>query len=394
MRNYNFITGILAFVVCINANAQSTIDNVLSEISINNKTIQANVQLWQAQKLQHKTGLAPSNPTVEYDFLKGSPVGAGNQHDFSITQQFDFPTTYFKKSTLAKEQNEQAEFDINASRQDILLDAKLVCIELVYHNKLQLQLLRQKQKTERLLSDFQTRLDKGEGNILDVNKAKLQLIEINKQFQENVSAISQFNEKLTSLNGGIAIAFADTSYPMLPNLPDFVQLETDAENADPIRKSLEQQILITQKQLEVSRAMWLPKIEAGYHYQGILGQTYNGIHTGISIPLWENKNTVNLQKTKLLFDDLNLQDHRIQHYYMIKQLYNKYSNLKITLQEYQTLFASLNNAALLDKALSLGQISTIEYFLEMNYYTAALGNYYKTEKEFHGAVAELCKYQL
>jgi len=394
MRKYNFIISILAFVVCINANAQSTIDNVLSEIGKNNKTIQANVQYWEAQKLQYKTGLNPSNPTAEYDFLKGSPANAGNQHDFTVAQQFDFPTAYFKKSALAKEQSAQAEFELNASRQDILLHAKKVCIELVYSNKLQLQLSQQKQNTEKLLSDFQIWLDKGEGNILDVNKAKLQLIEIKKQYQENVSAISQLNEKLTSLNGGNQIAFNDTIYPVLPVIPDFAQLETEYENADPIRKSLEQQKLITQKQLEVSRAMWLPKFEAGYHYQGILGQTYNGIHTGISIPLLENKNTIKLQKTKLLYDDLNLQNHRNENYYEIKQLYYKYSNLKITLQEYQTVFASLNNVTLLNKALSLGQISTIEYFLEMNYYTTALSNYYQTEKEFYEAEAELYKYQL
>ncbi len=394
MRKHSFIINILTIFICMNANAQSKIENVLAEISKNNKTIQANVQFWEAQKLQYKTGLAPNNPTAEYDFLKGSPANAGNQNDFILAQQFDFPTAYFKKLQLAKQQTAQAEFELTAARQNILLDAKNVCIELVYRNKLQVQLAQQKQNTEKLLSDFQTKLDKGDGNILDVNKAKLQLIEIKKQYQENLSAISQLNEKLTSLNGGTDIVFADTTYPMPPVIPDFAQLETDYENADPLRKSLEQQKLITQKQLEVSRALWLPKFEAGYHYQGILGQTYNGIHTGISIPLWENKNTIKLQKTKLLFDDLNLQDHRNEHYYEIKQLYEKYSNLKITLHEYQTVFASLNNETLLNKALSLGQISTIEYFLEMNYYTSALTNYYQTEKEYHEVIAELFKYQL
>ncbi len=383
---------VLAF--CINAKAQSTIETVLTDIGKNNKTILANTQFWEAQKLQYKTGLTPNNPTVEYDYLFGSPVGAGNQTDFTVAQSFDFPTAYIKKNQLAKQQTAQTEFQLTSQRQNVLLDAKKICIQLVYRNKLQSQLTQQKQNTQKYLSDFKNRLVKGEGNILEVNKAQLQLIEINKQFQENSSIIAQLNQQLTALNGGNQITFTDTIYPVLQNIPAFEQLETEYENADPLRKILEKEKLITQKQVEVSKAMWLPKIEAGYHYQGILGQTYNGIHTGISIPLWENKNTVKLQKSKLLFADLELQDHRNEHYYEIKQLYEKYTNLKITLTEYQTIFATLNNTTLLNKALSLGQISTIEYFMEANYYNTAFNSYLQTEKEYHEAIAELYKYQL
>jgi len=76
---------------------------------------------------------------------------------------------------------------------------------------------------------------------------------------------------------------------------------------------LENTYIITQKQLPLSKNMWLPKLEAGYHYHGILGQTYNGVHTGHSIPLWENKNTVKLQKVQFTFDNLNLQAHNTEH---------------------------------------------------------------------------------
>lgn len=394
MKNKMIIIKLFVLASCVNAKAQSSIETVLADIAKNNKTILANTQFWETQKLQYKTGITPDNPHIGYDYLAGTPVGAGTQHDFTVTQAFDFPTAYIKKNQLAKQQTAQVEFQLTSQRQNVLLDAKKICIQLVYRNKLQSQLTQQKQNTQKLLSDFKTRLDKGEGNILDVNKAQLQLIEIKKQFQENSSTIAQLNQQLTSLNGGNQISFTDTIYPVLQNIPAFEQLETEYENADPLRKILEQEKLITQKQVEVSKAMWLPKIEAGYHYQGILGQTYNGIHTGISIPLWENKNTVKLQKSKLLFADLELQDHRNEHYYEIKQLYEKYTNLQITLTEYQTIFATLNNTTLLNKSLSLGQISTIEYFMEANYYNTAFNNYLQTEKEYHETIAELYKYQL
>ena len=45
--------------------AQSNIDNILTEIAKNNKTIQANTNYWNAQKVQYKTGNSLYNPTVE-----------------------------------------------------------------------------------------------------------------------------------------------------------------------------------------------------------------------------------------------------------------------------------------------------------------------------------------
>lgn len=394
MRHKIIITKFLSLVICTSVNAQSTIENVLAEINKNNKTILATAQYYQAQNLEFKTGLNPSNPTAEYDFLKGSPANAGNQHDFTITQQLDFPSAYIKRSQLAKTQIARSEYEIIANRQDILLEAKKVCIALIYHNKLQEQLITQKHNFEKLLSSVQTKLEKGDGNILDVNKAKLQLIQIKKKFQENVSAINELNIKLSELNGGIEIVFTDTVYFSPTSIPDFAQLEKDYEKLDPLLKMLQQQKLISQKQLELSKSLSLPKMELGYHYQGILGQTYSGFHTGISVPLWENKNSVKQKKSQLLYSESQLIAHTNEHYFHIKHIYERYTNLKTTLLEYQSIFTTLNNTALLNKALALGEITTMQYLVEMNFYTEAQTDFIQTEKEYHDTIAELYKYLL
>lgn len=394
MRHKIIITKFLSLVICTSVNAQSTIENVLAEINKNNKTILATAQYYQAQNFEFKTGLNPSNPTAEYDFLKGSPANAGNQHDFTITQQLDFPSAYIKRSQLAKTQIARSEYEIIANRQDILLEAKKVCIALIYHNKLQEQLITQKHNFEKLLSSVQTKLEKGDGNILEMNKAKLQLIQIKKKFQENVSAINELNIKLSELNGGIEIVFTDTVYFSPTSIPDFAQLEKDYEKLDPLLKMLQQQKLISQKQLELSKSLSLPKMELGYHYQGILGQTYSGFHTGISVPLWENKNSVKQKKSQLLYSESQLIAHTNEHYFHIKHIYERYTNLKTTLLEYQSIFTTLNNTALLNKALALGEITTMQYLVEMNFYTEAQTDFIQTEKEYHDTIAELYKYLL
>jgi outer membrane protein TolC len=322
MKNRLFL--ILAILTFGFGYSQSTIDKVLSEIAKNNKTIQANTQYWNAQKVQYKTGNSLYNPTVEYDYLKGSPANAGNQTDVVVTQSFDFPTVYGKKNELAKQLSTQADLQLKAANQELLLEAKKICIELVYRNKLQVPLTKRKEATEKWLAHFNKKLANGDGTILDVNKAKIQLLEIKKQFLENASFIAKLNEQLTSLNGGNALVLNDLAYFDVPVVADFETLKKEIETQDYIRKTLEQDKIIAQKQIDVSKAMALPKMEVGYHYQGILGQTYNGIHTGISLPLWESKNRVKLEKAKMTFTESALTNHTNEHYYEIKQMYGRY----------------------------------------------------------------------
>ncbi len=381
-------------ISALNVNGQTTIDSVLITIAKNNKTIVANSKYWEAKTLEYQTGLTPYNPKVDYDYLIGTPSNAGNQTDFAITQSFDFPTVYTRKKQLSNEQIKQAEYQLNANRQEVLLEAKLICIELIYRNKLNSELTIRKQNTEKWLIAFQTSLEKGQGNIMDVNKAKLQLIEINAAFQENLSISNQLNQKLKELNGGIPIQFSDTVFSSFTFISDFETLEQEIETKDPIRKYLEQEKVIGQNEVALSKSLALPKIETGYHYQAILGQRFNGVHLGLTIPLWENRNKVKTQQAELILNEANLQNHINEHYYDIKQKYEQMTNLKITLNEYQTLFSSLNNVELLDKSLALGQISTIEYFIEMTYYYEAIYKYLKTEMEYSKIVAELYKYKL
>ncbi|MDF1675795.1 MAG: TolC family protein [Vicingaceae bacterium] len=385
---------LILFITGINLNGQITIDSVLVNITKNNKTIIANTKYWEVKTLEYQTGLNPYNPKVDYDYLIGTPSNAGNQTDFAVTQFFDFPTVYVRKKQLSNEQIKQAEFQLNAKRQEVLLEEKLICIELIYRNKLNKELTIRKQNTEKWLVAFQKSLEKGQGNIMDVNKTKLQLIEINAAFQENKSISNQLNQKLSELNGGASIQFSETTYSSFPLLPNFEILENEIEAKDPVRKYLEQEKVIGQNEVSLSKSLTLPKIETGYHYQAILGQRFNGVHIGLIIPLWENKNTVKTKQAELNLNEANLQDHINEHYFDIKQKYEQMTNLKITLDEYQILFSSFNNVELLDKSLSLGQISTIEYFMEMTYYYEALKNYLKTEMEYNKVVAELYKYQL
>jgi outer membrane protein, heavy metal efflux system len=388
---------LLAFVIVTTSTkalAQNSVDSIVKQVERNNKSIQSNKKYWEAKQAEYKTGLTPYDPQVEYDYLFGSPVGAGNQKDFAVTQRLDFPTVYKKKKELSGRQIAQSNLQQQVFRQDILLEAKLLALHLIYVNKSGAELNRRLLNTQKLVTDLKKKFDKGDVIILDVNKARLQLLNIQNDVKLNENEKQILLTKISALNGGNTITINDTIYPFTPNMPDFEVLDSIIETNDPIIKVYEQEKLILQQQIAVQKAMNLPKIETGYHSQGILGQNYRGIHAGITIPLWENKNKINVVKANLDYANSNTQTHRLNHRLENKQDYNLIDVRLKMVDEYKELLLTLNNSTLLNKALALGQITVIQYFYDESFYFTAYDKFLKAEWEYQQAIARLYKFKL
>ena len=374
--------------------AQNSVDSILRSVERNNKSIQSNIKYWEARRAEFRTGLTPYDPQVEYDYLFGSPAGAGNQKDFSITQRLDFPSVYKKKRALSNEQIAQTDLQRRVFRLDVLAEAKELALELIYLNKKDAELNRRLKGTEQLVQDYQKKLDKGDVIILDVNKARLQLLNIQNEVVLNQNAIQTTSTRLSALNGGIETSVRDTIYPATQAISSFEVLDSLIEANDPIILVYEQEKTILERQIDVQKALNMPKIETGYHSQGILGQSYRGVHAGITIPLWENKNRVQAARSNLDYAVANAETHRLAHRLENRQLYEQLEVRRKGMEEYYKLMASLNNTALLEKALKLGQITIIQFFADQNYYFSAYDKYLQMELEYQKAIAELYKFQL
>lgn len=374
--------------------AQNTVAEVLEAVAQNNPALQARRQYAEAQALAYKTDIYLPNPSVAFEYLPGTPAEAGIQKDLTVAQAFDFPTAYFKKKRLAEAQTHQLPYALDSLRQAVLLETKQLYLNMIYQHKKQGLLSERLGRAVKLVQDYERRLTEGNANILEVNKAKLLRLNLHNEQELTESSIAQLTEQLTSLNGGQVITLSDTTYPVVEDIPTFDVLEPLAEAQDPVLRYYEQQQEISNQQLSLSRAMTLPSLQAGYRYQAILGQQYNGFLAGISIPLWEDKNKIKLAESRINWSTSVIERERTEHLYTIRRLYEKQQTLQRTLAEYRQLLAGLNNTSLLEKALRLGEISTIEYFLEITYFYEAEDNYLRLETEYYQTVAELLKYQL
>jgi outer membrane protein, heavy metal efflux system len=394
MRHYHKIFIGLSLFFVTDVDGQNGLDSVLAQIRENNFSIKASGQFIESEKWRVRAGNSLYNPVIEYDYLRGRPEGAGIQKEFSIIQSFDFPTVYLQKNKAAQIRATQLDHESTIHIQDVLLQAKLICLEIIYRNKLKTFLDTYQKNAELLVSVFERKLETGEGNILDVNKSKLMLFEARTDAAENQTKLIVLQQKLKEKNGGKEIQLNDTTYPVVPVLASFETHEKEFEDNDAVRKSLESEIAFTQQQVKVARGYHLPKMEVGYHYQGILGQEFSGIHSGITIPLWENRNTLKLNKAMAMHAELELQSHRSEHFTEIRNLYDQYLNYQKMLAEYQLLINQATHDTLMTKALTTGYISTIEYYMEISMYRSSLMRYFEMEFEYQKVVAELLRFRL
>ena len=383
---------ILLSVLALSAQAQSSFDNVLKEIEMNNTTLKAYREKANADKIGNKTGINMANPEVEFGYLWGSPSGEGNRVDLNVTQSFDFPTAYRYKTQLSDGKNQQVDMIYDQQKVEILQQARLICVELVYQTKMN-KILSDRLKQARELSDaYQKSFDQGNIDVLERNKTKLNLLNAEKALQINEVDLNLSKSELQRLNGGLDVGefnrYSDFTFPL-----NFIEWFAIVKANNPSLRVAEQEVALSRKQEQLTRALNLPKITAGYASERVSGTTFQGVSVGVSIPLWEGKNTVKHQKAQTVALQMQHEDSELQFRNTLKNQYDKAKKLSLLLKEYEDALSVTSSQDLLKMALDKGQLSLINYLLELSVYYETVDKYLETERDYQLAVAELQQWE-
>lgn len=393
MKKYIYLS-LLLTLSAATVQAQSGIEQVLESVEANNKTLQAGKQMTEAQKLEANTGKYLANPTVELNQLWADRSAGGNSNELAVVQAFDFPTVYSNKNKLAKLKSATYDWQYAANRQQILLAAKQVCLEIIYLRKQKAILDIRQKNADRLAALYHQRIESGDANQMELNKIQLEKINARNASRLNEAALRAQVEKLLNLNGGVSIDLAGDSYGNTPPLPGYEQLESEYLAADPTLKTLSGESETANREIKLSKAQSLPKFDIGYRRNGGSEEKMNGFRVGMSIPLWENKNTVKRAKVQAEYAAANIDDNTQAMKSNLRELYVQAQALHHSSEEYASTLASQSNEELLNKALEAGQISMIDYFVEITLLYDSVQNYLDVEKEYHNIAAQLLQYAL
>ncbi len=385
--------GIVLLFLPVSLFAQNNVDEVMMQIEKNNTTLSAFRKSADAQKVGNKTGIFLQNPEIEFNYLWGNPSSIGNRTDFSIRQSFDFPTAYKFKNQISNFKNEQAELEYQKQKNELMFQAKNTCIELIYINALKMELSKQLNHAQSIAKSYKSKFDAGDANILEFNKAQLNLLNLSAKIELQDIERAALLSELTQMNGGVAIQFTDGEYqtPLIPT--DFEQWYTQHEQNNPLLSWLRQELEISKKQVSLNKALSLPKVQAGYMSETVVGQRFRGMSVGLSIPLWENRNTVKYAKANAIALESVTADNKVQLYNQLKTLHRKAISLQSNVTEYRSKLQLFNSSDLLKKALDKGEISLIEYIMELSIYYENVNRMLELEKDMNKAVAELNRYQ-
>lgn len=383
------ILSIGLFVTALTATAQGDYNDILLRIEANSTTLQSLREQMEAQKLGNRTGIFLSDPEVEFAYLWGNTPVNGERTDFKITQSFDFPTVYGHRDRVSKLENSNLELLYKAERISLLLHAKQICIELVYYNALAGEVAQRLSNAERIAAAYRAKLEKGEANIIENNKTQMNAISLQNEASGIETERTILLSELKRLNGGQEIVFEQNSYPggLLPD--NFDEWYSSAVSKNPALLYANSQITIDQEKIRLNRAQGLPKFSAGYMSEQLLGERFQGVTVGLSIPLWNNKNRVRQAQAQLTANQSLLADSKVAFYTRLQGLYDKAVNLQQSALKYRVALSSFNNEQLLKRAFDAGEISLLNYLTEIEYYYEALRRALETEKNFELSLAEL-----
>lgn len=388
------IIGILALIFLSTlSEAQTGIEQVLREVEQNNTTLVALKRKAEAETIGNKTNLSLPNPEVEFNYLFGSSSAMGNRADIRVTQGFDFPSVYSYKHDISELRNEQVLMEYKRLEKELFLNTRRVCIQLVYLNKLLHEYSIRIENARRMVSLFQKKFETGDSNILDYNKARLGLLDLRKKVEAlQVDHDAQLAE-LTRLNGGKAIDFAESDFTQTIVPADFEGWYAQAGQNNPLLVWLKLETELSRQNEKLHSALALPRFQAGYMSEGMTGDHFQGITLGISVPLWESKNKVKEARALTEVSQAMEQDNKIRFYNSLKALHSKAIQLQNSLSDYQKELDLTDNTLLAAKALEAGEISMIDYIMELTVYYESFNNMIEIEKDLHLTLAELKKYE-
>ena len=377
-------------ILCAQSVLKSGWESWMAQIAQNNTTLKALHRQMQASVLANGSNLSLTDPEAEVAYLVGTPKGVPNRTNVSLTQSLDWDVLLGRRSALAKANNQVAYNDYRRAVQQVLTEAAEQFTSLVYYNKLCGELSQRQTLAEEIERLYQQKFERGDINQLEVNKVRLNASVCRADWARANNERQQILANLQRLNGGHAVAFTDTVYPLagkaLPPLVDFQSALAGSLAVQTAQAAVAQ----SEAEIKVAKAEGLPALTVGFQGEYIKQNNYSGLSLGFSVPLWGNsRKKIRKAEAELAANRLTVDDVIYQERAQVAKLYASAQQLQQAANALQKDMQLMNNDQLLRRSLELGQISLLDYLLELSFYYTARTSQLEAERDAQLAVSAL-----
>ena len=363
------LLGIIVLSSVAFAQAPRRYESMLSLVEQRNTSLRMLQNQMQAERIEsHAQGLV-DDPEVEFAYYSGSPSEIGKRWDLNVSQSFEVPSVYIRKMAINNIQDSQAVLNYLIQRSHILLETQTACADLIYHSAIQELYDKLNSNAYSIARLYEKRYKAGDCSILDYNRAQMNWT---KTQNDCVIAGLTRDHDLHTLNN-----LSDTDYcPMQQTCYDTVVLSDNFNDwwVEYVISSPEMALVNTRYEsaanaLALSKAEWLPKFSVGYSSENVVGQTFRGAALGMTIPIWNNRNKVNLAQQRLTTTQSARDAVDQQSYSEYQCMFHRAKALEVNIDRLKTDFNRFDSTELLLKALNAGEITLEEYLREIAYYT-------------------------
>lgn len=377
-------------ILCAQSVLKSGWESWMAQIAQNNTTLKALHRQMQASVLANGSNLCLPDPEAEVAYLVGTPKGVPNRTNVSLTQSLDWDVLLGRRRALAKANNQVAYNDYRRAVQQVLTEADEQFTSLVYYNKLCGELLQRQTLAEEIERLYQQKFERGDINQLEVNKVRLNASVCRADWARANNERQQILANLQRLNGGHAVAFTDIVYPLagkaLPPLVDFQSALAGSLAVQTAQAAVAQ----SEAEIKVAKAEGLPALTVGFQGEYIKQNNYSGLSLGFSVPLWGNsRKKIRKAEAELAANRLTVDDVIYQERAQVAKLYASAHQLQQAANALQKDMQLMNNDQLLRRSLELGQISLLDYLLELSFYYTARTSQLEAERDAQLAVSAL-----
>ncbi len=344
---------------------QGGVPAVLDAVRENNPVLKAARSRAEAQGWGARVGNSLPDPSVTYDYLWGSPAEVGKSGELNVVQAFDFPTLYADRGKRAGALDKMYRSQYDVLERDVLLEATEVCIGIIAMRQ-KAAIADARLENARMLEKlYDKRSAAGDAGAIELGRLAIEITTAINDSRQTEMELTAFESRLRKLAGGGAVEFAGTAFGPLPSLPDTAAIMsaiTECSSMRPAQYGYEAAV----HEVRVARGGSLPRFEVGYRREFSLGEHFDGIKMGISVPMFGNRNNVkraNAEKQAALYETSAVEDGLEAG---LRELLIRAASLKESLDNYGTLPPTGQQSKLLYTAMAAGHINFLQYCTEMS----------------------------
>lgn len=367
--------------------------DLLQAVERHSPGLQSAAATARSNQIEARMGNTLPNPELEYIHSWGSS-GAVGEDEFTATQGFDFPTAYVQRTRAARAREDAAQASYRQVRMETLLQARLAVQEILYLQKrIEVDSLRLAD-AEFARQIARVRAQAGDITSIEENRIEFQSLSARNNLTRTRMALETALTSLSSLSGLSLGADVQIEPMPLPALAPLEQVLEQAYAVDPALSAARASGQAAQADRRLAVSLALPKFSAGYKYSSSDGAKFHGVIAGMSIPLFESRNTVRLARARQAEVEATTLALETNLTADLTAKYSQACRLEAMSRTYQSGGEGAEKSALLRKALQEGSLTILEYFTELDPVYRHMDEINELSYNYRSLLIELNKYAL